>query len=152
VQALTNCAASVNNRWRIMRWAAVTPGEDLFLAIRDHALPSLSAMESCWEDLSDVFLGASGSHQFAHYLRGAVSIVAMKRLLQFWEGTQAVVVAADQQVFQLGLCGPDWLSMSRARIVRSLADGACFTADSVGRDKGRKLEVPWLSCGDLTAE
>ena len=45
-------------------------------------------------------------------------------------------------LFQLGLCGPDWRSTSRARIVRSVADGACFAAHSVGRDSGRKMEAP----------
>lgn len=81
-----------------MKWEAATPGEELFLAIRDQALPSLSVMESCWDDLNDVFLGASGSHQFANYLRGAVSVVAMKRLLQFWAGARQTVIAPDQQV------------------------------------------------------
>jgi hypothetical protein len=65
-----------------------------------------------------------------------------RALAQFHELAARITARGRRLVFQLGLCGPDWRSTSRARIVRSLADGACFAADSVGRDSGRSWRLP----------
>lgn len=81
-----------------MKWMAVTPGEELYLAIRDHAIPSLAAMGTPWDELKELLSAASGSDYFPHYLRGAISVVAMRRMLQFWAETAPLVGAPGQRV------------------------------------------------------
>ena len=81
-----------------MRWQAVTPGEQLFLAIRDGVLPSLPAMEKPWSDLQDVFVGASGSPFFSSYLHGALAVIAMRRVLRFWAERAPSIAAPDQRI------------------------------------------------------
>ena len=67
-----------------MRWIPVTPGEDLFLLVRDHILPALSPSRTVWHQLRELLSYAGGSDWFDDYIRGAVSIHVLRRLLRHW--------------------------------------------------------------------
>lgn len=67
-----------------MKWRPETPGEELFLTIRDRALPSLPRLEGVWADLDETLNEIGGAQGFGLYVRGACAVTALRRLLCFW--------------------------------------------------------------------
>jgi hypothetical protein len=65
-----------------MRWVAVTSGEQLFLMIREVVLPSLPSSPSTWNEVQEVLSSIGGSLRFDAYVRGAIAVQAMRRLIR----------------------------------------------------------------------
>lgn len=81
-----------------MKWIAKTSGEELFLAIRDIAIPSMSAMEASWNELQEFLASVSGNSRYSLYFRGAMAITAMRRLLRFWADVESFVGSEGQRI------------------------------------------------------
>lgn len=65
--------------------AATTDGEKLFLHIRDRVLPELDAGTAAGERSIDAFAAIGGTEKFGEFLRGAIAIHALRRLLVYWD-------------------------------------------------------------------
>ncbi|REE06556.1 hypothetical protein B0G71_8235 [Paraburkholderia sp. BL27I4N3] len=76
-----------------------TAGEALFYLIRDEILDVTGTAHAKWINLTKFFEHVGGDVKYAHYVKGAVAIHSVRRLLRFWEeekpltGSEALYVA-----------------------------------------------------------
>jgi HNH endonuclease len=75
-----------------------TTGEDLFFLVKNHVLPSLGPSRSAWVALRDVFDNVSGSTGFDAFVRGAVAVHAVRRLIRLWQHETEQPVAEHLRV------------------------------------------------------
>jgi hypothetical protein len=66
-----------------MTWR--TSGESLFRHIRDDVLPAIPSTADAWTSLHGVFSAVGGSEHFPRFFRGALGILAVRRLISYWE-------------------------------------------------------------------
>lgn len=62
-----------------------TPGESLFLMIKNQVLPNLSPFLRAWTSLRDPIDSIGGSDGFSRYIQGAISIQATRRAIQHYK-------------------------------------------------------------------
>jgi hypothetical protein len=75
-----------------------TDGERLFIAIRDQVLTPDNLLSSDWRTVESVLHLVSGSLDFPEYVRGAVAIHAVRRLLRYWDAQYDVGIAPELAV------------------------------------------------------
>lgn len=61
-----------------------TNGEKLYVFIRDSVLDSDNASGPDWPNINEFLTDVAGNHRFALYIRGAIAVHAMRRLLRSW--------------------------------------------------------------------
>lgn len=64
---------------------STTQGERLFMLIQDQVLGSIGNQHVCWSTISTWFEHAGETPEFSNYIRGAVSVHTVRRLLRYWE-------------------------------------------------------------------
>lgn len=69
-----------------------TAGERLFIYIRDTVLTEFGHGDLRWDNLNALFAGPTGTDEFVTYVRGAVAVHCMRRLLRYWEDAKPGVL------------------------------------------------------------
>lgn len=72
----------------------VTAGERLFLLIRGEVLDTTGSQHAKWASLRTLLDHVGGRPEFGGYVKGAVSVHAMRRLLRFWQAER--LLTADE--------------------------------------------------------
>lgn len=62
----------------------VTPGEEMFLVIRDKILDAIGTGHLRWSAAGALWDDVMGGQAFSQYFKGAVAVHALRRLLRFW--------------------------------------------------------------------
>lgn len=68
-----------------------TNGEKLYVFLRDTVLNSTNASGPDWPNVNEFLTEVAGNHRFALYVRGAIAIHAMRRLLRYWTEEKAQI-------------------------------------------------------------
>src|SRR5205814_5914084 len=63
----------------------LTTGERLFAMVRDASLQATSRFQHAWPIVASTLTDLAGTDQFASYIRGAIAIHAMRRMLRLWD-------------------------------------------------------------------
>ncbi|MEX3990829.1 HNH endonuclease [Paraburkholderia sp. EG286A] len=74
-----------------------TAGERLFSLIRDEVLDSTGEGHVRWSNLESLFEHMGNDVNYAYYVKGAIAINILRRLLRFWEAER--VLSADESTY-----------------------------------------------------
>lgn len=74
-----------------------TEGERLFTFIRNDVLESIGSNSVRWSTVGILFNQCGDTYEFSDFIRGAVSVLAMRRLLRYW--TAEKVITADASLY-----------------------------------------------------
>lgn len=66
-----------------MAWTS--SGETLFRQVRDEIIPGVPSTAGAWHGLNEMLTALGGSDRFPNYFRGALAVLAVRRLIRFWE-------------------------------------------------------------------
>ena len=61
-----------------------TDGERLFILIRNQVLESIGSKHVRWSTIGILFDPSGEDREFSNYIRGAVSVYTVRRLLRYW--------------------------------------------------------------------
>lgn len=75
----------------------ITEGERLFILIRDEILGSIGNKNVSWSTIGILFNQSGENSQFSTYIRGAVSVHAVRTLLRYWSAEKANIVDVNRQ-------------------------------------------------------
>lgn len=75
----------------------ITAGEKLFCLIRDEVLDSVGVGHLKWSNLALLFPHLGNDERFVKYIKGAIAIQLMRRLLRYW--TETKILLGDESSY-----------------------------------------------------
>lgn len=128
----------------------VTAGERLFFLLKEDILPSVGQGHVTWSNLSNLFEYLGGSVYFSDYVKGAIAVHTIRRLLRFWSSERIVtneihfVKRLSDFIKEEIFPGLDTHSVAK------LARAVIAAEDASGRDIGTGIRSRILRRGQAT--
>jgi 5-methylcytosine-specific restriction endonuclease McrA len=139
-----------------VKWPTTTPGEDLFLFIREDVLPVMTESQTAWSNIGQVLSDVGGSRHFANFFRGATAIHGVRRLLKFCDealpGAAAATHVRTISTFATEEVFPGLSREHTGRLARLAADAYRASNPTISRATRERVlrglvEVRCYLCG-----